>query len=375
MDTIIFASPDCGEIEAEAVANVIRSGWIVGGPKLAELEAQYAAHCGRKHAIGVTSWTTGGHLTLYAMGIGPGDEVIVPSYSFIATANVACHVGATPVFADIDPVTWNIDPADIERKITPKTKAIVPVDQIGLPCDMDAIMDIAKRHGLKVVEDAACAIGSEYKGRAVGGDGDACVFSMHARKVVTTGEGGMIVTDDDELASRLRILRHQGMSISDVERHNSASTVFEEYTEVGFNYRLTDVQAAMGIPQMQRLGTTMALRRQIAERYQEAFAKSPVIQTPHLEKGSRSNWQSYMIGLDDGAKLPRNELMANLDEAGITTRRSIMAAHLEPAYRHVGASLPVTEAAFAKNLLLPMHNGLQVGQQDYIISTVLGLLG
>lgn len=375
MNPIKFATPDCGDAEAQAAAEVIRSGWIVGGPKLAELEGLFAQHTGRKHAVGVTSWTTGGFLALYAWGIGPGDEVIVPSYSFIATANVVRHVGATPVFADIDPVTWNLDPKDVEKRITAKTKAIIPVDQIGLPCDMDAFEAIAERHGLKILEDAACAIGSVYRGSPVGAKGDCCIFSMHARKVVTTGEGGMIVTDDDAFAAKLRLLRHQGMSISDVERHNSSSTTFEEYPVVGFNFRLTDVQAAMGIPQMQRLDTMMAERRAIAERYQQAFANHPLIQAPWLEEGSLSNWQSYMIGLSPNAKIDRNTLMEKLDQSGITTRRSIMASHLEPAYSNASQPLPATEEAFRVNLLLPMHNGLQNDQQEYIIDTILNLLG
>ena len=370
VDPIRFAAPDVTETEADSVTEVLRSGWIVGGSRLQELEGMFAERCGRRLAIGVTSWTTGAFAVLHAWGIGPGDEVIVPSYSFIATANVVRHVGATPVFADIDPDTWNIDPGDVEAKVTNRTRAVIPVDQIGLPCDMEAINDLARKQGLHVLQDAACAVGSVYKGREVGADAEAAVFSMHARKLITTGEGGMIVTDDDAFVSQLRLIRHQGMSISDLERHGSASTRFEEYPIVGYNFRLTDIQAAVGVEQMKRLDSMLERRRTIAGRYQDAFAGHPHIQVPVEPDGCQSNWQSYMIGLRDGAPIMRDAFIEALDAKGIPTRRSIMASHLEPVYDNVPTSLPHTEDAFRRNVLLPIHNNLSADQQDYVIEAV-----
>src|SRR5262249_21459543 len=213
-------------------------------------ERRLAGACGARHGVGVSSWTTGAFLVLRAWGIGPGDEVIVPSLTFIATVNVIRHVGATPVFADVDPATYNLDPEDAARKITQRTRAIMPVDQIGLPCDIDAFNALARPHGLRVLDDAACAFGSRNDGRPVGSLAEVTVFSLHARKVITTGEGGMIVTDDGAFAERLRRLRHQGMSLSDFARHNARPTVFEDYPEIGYNFRITDIQAAIGLAQL-----------------------------------------------------------------------------------------------------------------------------
>src|SRR5215813_11681121 len=225
-DPIAFSRPYLDEEEVQAAAAVLRNGWIVGGVRLAAFERRFAELCGAAEGVGVSSWTTGGFLVLHSLGIGPGDEVIVPSLTFIATVNVIRHAGATPVFADVDAATYNIDPADIERKITSRTRAIMPVDQLGLPCDIDAVNEIARRHGLVVLDDAACAFASSNRGRPVGSLAEVTVFSLHARKVVTTGEGGMIVTDDRAFAERLRRLRHQGMSLSDYARHGAAPTVF-----------------------------------------------------------------------------------------------------------------------------------------------------
>ena len=374
MDPIQFAQPYTFDEEAEAAADVVRSHWLVGGAKLADFETRFAEICGAPHGVGVSSWTTGAFLVLHAWGIGPGDEVIVPSYTFIASVNVVRHVGATPVFVDIDPQTWNLDPGDIERHITPKTRAIVAVDQLGLPCDMDTISQIAERYGLLILDDAACGFGSFNRGRPVGSLTDTTVFSLHARKVITTGEGGMIVTFDDALASRLRLLRHQGMSLSDFQRHGQAPTQFETYPEIGYNFRITDLQAAIGLVQLDRLDEILARRRHIASRYNAALAASPHIQLP-LEPGDlQSNWQSYMIGLLPSAPIDRDALLGALFTRGIPTRRSVMACHLEAPYREPRVSLPHSERAFQRNLLLPMHPGLSDEQVDFISATVLDCL-
>lgn len=367
---IRFSRPYTDEEEARAAADVVRSGWIVGGPQLAAFEEEFAARCGAAHGVGVSSWTTGAFLALRALGIGPGDEVLVPSYTFIASVNVITHCGATPVFVDIDEHTWNVDPKDLERKISPRTKLLLPVDQIGLPCDIDAINDIAARHGVGVLDDAACAVGSSNRGRPVGSLAPVTVFSLHARKLVTTGEGGMIVTDDKPLAERLRRLRHQGMSLSDYQRHAMSPTTNESYPEVGYNFRITDIQAAIGRVQLAKLDDILSRQRAIAGRYLDFLRNHPLFQAPAVPEGIEPNWQSFMIGIREGAPIGRDRVMEYLHGRGVPTRRSIMASHLEAPYLGLGASLPNTERAFARNLLLPMHPGLTASQQSRVIDAL-----
>jgi perosamine synthetase len=342
MEPIAFAKPYMGAEEEAAAAAAIRSGWIVGGPRLTEFEARFSKLCGARHAVGVSSWTTGAFLVLHAWGVGPGDEVIVPSFTFIASVNVVVHAGAKPVFADIDPNTWNIDPDGIERLITPRTRVIMPVDQLGLPSDIDAINGIARRHGLRVIEDAACSFASRNAGRPIGALSDVTIFSLHARKVVTTGEGGMIVTDDPAFGERLRRLRHQGMSLSDRARHGARPTVFETYPEIGYNFRMTDIQAAIGLVQLDRLPRMLKRRREIADCYNTYLRNHPLLRPPHVPERMEHNWQSYMIS-------------------------GVMASHLEPPYAGMARALPHTEAAAANTLQLPMHPGLTPAQQDYIL--------
>ena len=367
IEQIAFSRPFMDEAEATAAAEVVRGHWIVGGPKLAEFERRYAALCGAKHAIGVSSWTTGAFLVLHAWGIGPGDEVIVPSLTFIASVNVIVHAGAVPVFADVDPRTWNIDPADVERKVTSRTKVITPIDEIGLPSDVDRINEIARDCGARVLEDAACAFASHNQERPVGTLAEVTVFSLHARKVVSTGEGGMIATDDPELAQRLRMLRHQGMSLSDYARRNASPVAFETYPEVGFNFRITDIQAAIGLAQLDKLSTILRERRRVAECYNDYLRDHPVFVPPHVPDGLEPNWQSYQIGLRAPYRDRRNALMEWLFERGIPTRRGVMASHLEPPYRNRHAGVPHTEAAAAGTLQLPMHPALAPSQQAYIL--------
>jgi perosamine synthetase len=292
----------------------------------------------------------------------------VPSLTFIASVNVIVHAGATPVFVDVDPRTWNVDPADVERKITSRTKAIMPVDQIGLPCDVDAINEIASRHGLRVLEDAACAFASQNRGRAIGALADVTVFSLHARKVISTAEGGVITTDDDEFAERLRRLCHQGMSLTAYARHNASPTTFESYPEVGYNFRITDIQAAVGNAQLDKLETILAQRERVARRYNEYLNGHPIFVAPYVPEDLRHNWQTYMIGVRPESGVERNAVMEFLYENGIPTRRGVMASHLEQPYRAAGAVLPNTERAAATTLQLPMHPALAPEQQDYIIA-------
>lgn len=369
-DAIQFSRPYTGEEEALAAANVVRSGWIVGGPELAALEREFADRCGAAHAVGVSSWTTGAFLTLHALGVGPGDEVLVPSYTFIASVNVITHCGATPVFVDIDDRTWNVEPRDMEEKISARTKLLLPVDQVGLPCDMDAVNDIAARHGIAVLDDAACAIGSSNRGRPVGSLCPISVFSLHARKLVTTGEGGMIVTDDGALAERLRHLRHQGMSLSDYQRHGMSPTTYESYPEVGFNFRITDIQAAIGRVQLAKLDEILARRNAIADAYLDYLRDHPLFQAPTVPDGITPNWQSFMIGVREDSPMGRDRIMERLHEHGIPTRRSVMASHLEAPYKAVVTRLPNTERAFARNLQLPMHPGISIAQQTRVIEAL-----
>jgi perosamine synthetase len=372
-EAISFSRPCFGEAEAEAAAAVVRSGWVVGGPRLAEFERRFAQLCGAEHAVGVSSWTTGAFLVLHAWDIGPGNEVIVPSLTFIASVNVIRHAGAIPVFAEIDPATYNVDPADVARRITSRTRVIMPVDQLGLPCDIDAIGSLARRHGLRVLDDAACAFGSRSHGRPVGALADVSVFSLHARKVVTTAEGGMITTDDATLAERLRRLRQQGMSLSDYARHGGPPTQLESYPEIGYNHRITDIQAAIGLAQLDRLDDLLERRRAVAARYGAYLFGHPVLIAPHIPAGLLPNWQSYQVRLRGDSGWPRNEVMDRLFELGIPTRRGVMASHLEPPYRPAADPLPRTESTAASTFQLPMHPELTQEQQDRVF-TALDLL-
>ena len=374
MVPIVFSRPDFGEEEAQAAAEAVRSGWVVGGPRLAAFETRFAELGGARHAVGVSSWTTGAFLVLHAWGLGPGDEVIVPSLTFIASVNVVRHVGAQPVFVDIDPRTFNIDPDQIEPLISPHTKAIIAVDQLGLPCDMDRIQSIARRHDLKVLDDAACALGGHNQGRPVGSLAEVSVFSLHARKIVTTGEGGMILTDDDALAERLRRLRHQGMSLSDYARHGASPTLFETYPEVGFNCRITDVQAAVGTVQLKRLEYMLARRQAIAETYNAALAGHPFLSPPHVPEGITHSWQSYQVTLRNEAPLSRNQLMERLWARGIPTRRGVMASHLEEAHFEHRVHLPQTERIAASTFQLPMHSGLTPNQQHQVLAELTDIM-
>jgi perosamine synthetase len=370
LNPIAFSRPYFGAEEERAALSTLRSGWIVGGARLAEFEEQFAARCGARHAVGTSSWTTGAFLVLKAWGIGPGDEVIVPSLTFIASVNIIAHAGATPVFAEIDPRTWNIDPADVVKKIGPRTRAIIAIDQLGLPCEIDSIHEVARRHGLLVLQDAACAIGSEYRGKPVGSLSQVSVFSLHARKVLTTAEGGMIVTNDEPLRNRMRLLRQQGMSLSDFARHAGPPTTFETYPEIGYNFRITDIQAAIGLSQMARLNEMLRLRRRVAERYIEGLARHPFIALPFVPGHVQPNWQSFQVRVRAGSALTRNAVMERLHGRGIPVRRGVMASHREAPYREPSVHLPNTVAAADNCLQLPMHPGLEDDQVGHILASL-----
>jgi perosamine synthetase len=362
-----FARPHFGGGEAEMLAEVIASGWVSQGPRVREFEQRFAERVGAADAVATTSCTTALQLALYVSGVGPGDEVIIPSLSFIATANSVWHNGATPVFADVDPDTYNLDPAATEAAITARTKAIMPVHQVGLPADMDPFLDIAKRHGLAVVEDAACAIGASYKGTPVGAIGPMTCFSLHPRKVITTGEGGMITVQDPAVAERLRMLRAHGMSVSDLARHAARDVVIETYPERGWNARMTDMQAALGLCQLDVLDHVLDRRRQLSERYNAAIARIPALETPFEPDYAIRTWQSYCVRVSPHSPVGRTELMRRLLRDGIPTRRGVMAIHEEPAYAGPSVSLPHTEAAARDVVMLPLFADLTEDQQDYVV--------
>ncbi|MEK7765459.1 MAG: DegT/DnrJ/EryC1/StrS family aminotransferase, partial [bacterium] len=346
-------------------------GWLTQGPKVAEMERAMAAYVGTKHAVAVSSCTAALHLSLTCAGVGPGDEVVVPSMSFIATANAVVHAGGVPVFCEVDPVTFNPDPADVERRIGPRTKAVLVVHQLGLPAPLGAFRALAARRGVALVEDAACALGSRLDGRPIGGHSELVCFSFHPRKVVTMGDGGIVTTDSDEHAARLRRLRQHGMSVSDAARHESATVIRETYEEVGWNFRLTDLQAAVGIEQLRRLPELLARRRAIAARYDAGFRGSDVILTPPVPPGVEWNVQSYAVRLKGYDAARRDAVMQRLLDRGIATRAGVMTAHREPAYRARGSvSLPVSEAASDGSLILPSPHRLTEADQDDVIASL-----
>jgi dTDP-4-amino-4,6-dideoxygalactose transaminase len=358
------------------VIAALRSGWVTQGPRVAEFETAFAAALGQPEAVAVSSCTTGLHLVLHALGIGRGDEVVVPSLSFIATANAVAHTGATPVFADIDLATYNLDPASAARAISRRTKAILLVHQVGLPADVAAFRRLARQQRVKLIEDAACAIGSQIDGKPVGGDAEVAVFSFHPRKLVTTGEGGMIVTRSRTLAARLRSLRHHGVSMSDFARHASKKVVIEAYRVVGFNYRMTDLQAAVGLVQLGRLEEIIKRRQEQGARYDRAFIKHPALAPPHIAENVRFNYQTYLLRLLSGAGITRDALMQKLLEQGIATRRGVMAAHREPAYRKSRLRVPLTATNVADRtaIVLPLHHAMSPAEQDQVIEAVLSFV-
>ena len=366
---IPIAKPYLTEQDAQAAYDTIMSGWITQGPRVQEFEEMFAAYAGAKHAVAVSNCTTGLHLALIVAGIEAGDEVICPSMSYIATANSIKYVGATPVFAEVCSENYNLDVQDAERRITSKTKAILLAHQIGMPADIDAFSALCKKHNLVLIEDAACAAGSSYKGKKIGSHSDLVCFSFHPRKVISTGDGGMVTTNNEAFAERMKLLRQHGMSVNAGARHGATKIIFEDHLEVAYNYRMTDIQAAVGIQQLAKLDWIVEERRKIAARYLSELADIDCIRLPREEEGYFTNWQSFSIYLKENAPLSRNDMMQQLLDKGVASRRGVMTSHRETAYKEMckGLSLPVTEDACDRSIIIPLF----VPMSDSDVSSVI----
>ncbi|HYH75967.1 MAG TPA: DegT/DnrJ/EryC1/StrS family aminotransferase [Arthrobacter sp.] len=365
--------PWLGAEEAQALAEVVASGWVAQGPKVKEFESDFSAAQEVRHAVATSSCTSALHLALIVAGIGPGDDVVVPSLSFIATANAVTYVGARPVFCDVDPATGNVTAETIHAALTMDTRAVIVVDQGGVPVDLDPIRELCDRHEITVIEDAACAVGSQYKGRPVGSGADVTVWSFHPRKILTTGEGGMLTTHRADWAARARTLREHSMSVSATDRHGSLLAPAEVYLEIGFNYRMTDLQAAVGIVQLRRLAEVVERRREIAAAYVAGLAGLKGLRFVADPPYGTTNFQSFWVEVLPGFPVSREELLARLADAGVSARRGIMAAHRQPAYRWRdtgNAGLSHTERLTDRTLILPVFHELDAISMNRVMNTI-----
>ncbi len=377
---IPIALPLLAEDEADAARSAVLSGWVSQGPQVAAFEREFAALVEAPYACAVSNCTTALHLALTALGIGPGDDVITVSHSFIATANCIRYCGATPVFVDIDPDTFNMDPDRVAEAVTPRTRAIIAVHQMGMPCDLAALIALSARHGVPLIEDAACAAGTEIRTNSgwerIGKPhGLIACFSFHPRKVITTGEGGMLTTADPELDRKFRLLRQHSMSVPDTIRHGSPQVIFEDYLTVGFNYRMTDIQAAVGRKQLEKLPDIVARRRALASRYGELLGNIEGLRLPFEPSWARSNWQSYCVRLPD--HVDQRAVMQSLLDQGIATRRGIMCSHRERPYADAERRFELRQSELAQDhsILLPIYAQMNEKQQVQVAHALKAQLG
>jgi len=372
---IPFAPPNIGEDEIEAVAAVLRSGWLTGGPNVRAFEEAFAGITGARHAVALASATAGLHLALLAADIGPGDEVVTTPLTFAATVNVILHAGATPVLADICADDYNIDPAAVERRLTPRTKAIIPVHYGGQPCRMDELLALARGHGLRVIEDAAHALTARYRGRPIGAIGDAAVFSFYPTKNITTGQGGMLTTDDQALAERVRLLSLHGLSKTAWDRYSDKGSWAYQVLAPGFNYAMTDIQGALGVHQLARIEAFQARRQAIVRHYDELLAALPEVIRPAVRGEVESSWHLYPIRLDlDRLRIDRGQFIEALRERGVGASVHYIPIHLHPYFQEalgVGpGDYPVAEAVFTGIVSLPLHTRLSDSDVERVAAVV-----
>jgi len=370
-----FHKADVGEEEAQAIAEVIKSGWLTMGPKTFQFEEEFASYIGARHAIAVSSCTAGLHLALDAIGLQPGDEVILPTNTFTATAEVVTYFGARPVLADIEQTTLNLDPEDIEQRINSRTRAIIPVHFGGQPCMLDRIHDIAHRYNLRVIEDAAHSLPATYRRKSIGTLSELTVFSFYATKTLTTGEGGMVTTSDDELAARIRLMRLHGIGRDAWKRYASNGSWFYEVLNAGFKYNMTDIQAAMGIVQLRKVDQMADARRSIAQRYDDAFEKIEQLEIPTVNHDCQSAWHLYPLRIrTELISLRRDLLIDSLKKQGVGTSVHFIPLHLHPYYQQTFSykmgDFPIAEAEYKRYLSLPIHSKMDERDVRYVIDMV-----
>lgn len=377
--TVPFHLPDLGEEEAQAAADVVRSGWLTMGPKTIEFEREFASYIGVRHAVGVNSCTAALHVALDAIGLSQGDEVLVPTNTFTATAEVVVYFKAIPILVDIDPVTLCMDPADAEKKMTSKTRAIIPVHFAGQPCDMDKIRQLALEHHLEVVEDAAHSLPASYRGTPVGAISKLTAFSFYATKTMTTGEGGMVTTNDDDLAARMKIMRLHGIGRDAWKRYSSEGSWHYEVLSAGFKYNLTDIQSAIGLVQLTKCTQMRNRREEIALKYNEAFSQCEQLQAPTVLEDRESAWHLYVLRLNlDQLTIGRAEIIERFKQRGIGTSVHFIPLHMHPYYRdsygYHDESLPIATAEYQRSISLPIYPGMSPDQIEYVIEQVLRIV-
>lgn len=359
--------------DIQAVVDVLQSDFLTTGPKIAEFEQTVADYVGAKYAVAISNGTSALHAACFAAGIGPGDEVITTPLTFAASANCVLYCGGTPAFADVDPKTYNIDPEDIQRKITDRTKAIIAVHLAGQPCDMDAIHSIAREHGLIVIEDGAHALGSVYKGKKVGSMSDMTTFSFHPVKPITTGEGGMIVTDNEDFYKKMILFRSHGITRDDSMMTRNDGPWFYQQFDLGYNYRITDIQCALGCSQMKKLDRFLALRKEIVAHYNEAFADCDNIITPYQLSDTESGWHLYIVQVKN---CDRRQVFEKMREKGIGVNVHYIPVYMHPYYQEHGyenVHCANAEEIYSHIISLPLYPGLTSEQQDYVIDTLKSL--